>query len=152
MTRDFEEASKEAEEYGVNLADIPEDDRLDCWPWSQKYCDEINADMARGAFDSMLEMLDVMKVPRGTYSDDRLGNFISMYNNRGNMITALQMQVNAITQELFAVRKQNALLTKHLVDLANWPEGTVNLPSMKAVAASVVDPGLVESLQSLWKK
>lgn len=161
MTRTFETASREAKEYGLNLADIPEDDRLDSWPWSKKYLAKIDADMARGAFDSMLQMLDQLGVPKGTFSDDQLLNFIAMYNNRGDVITSLQSQLESLrnkdidhTDESVAhIIEHNRSLTETLIELANWPIKDDNsvAKGMKAVAASMVDPSRVNSLQILLK-
>lgn len=157
MTRNFNEAAKEAmDEYNVDLTKIPEDDRLDNWPWSKKYFDKIDTDMAKGCFVSMIQMLDLMGVPKGSYSDDRLYNFIVMYNKRGDLITSLTNELEALRnnqtdKSIFHLIEQNKILTEQLVELANWPIHTDNSTAkgMKVVAASVVDPNRVKILQAL---
>lgn len=159
MIRDFIQASKEAiEYYNVDLSKIPEDDRLYYWPWSKKYLDEINDDMARGAFDSMLQMLDIMEVPKGTYSDDRLRNFVAMYTRRGEIVSTLSDTLeslrdkNEFIDESYArLQEYNNRLVETLLELANWPIHGDNQTAkdMRIVASSVVDPAKVKFMQPL---
>src|ERR1700678_989982 len=54
-----------------------------------KYVAECNREMAEGAMQSVHELLDRLGIPRGTFSDDHVGNLVVCYNKRGKALEAI---------------------------------------------------------------
>ena len=96
-----------------------ENDKLDSWPWSKKYLKEIETDMSLCVLDSIQNTLNELNVPKGTFGDDQFFNFVAMYNNRGDIIGSLKMQLEAktISEELAALNEQNNIMHNTLVEL-----------------------------------
>lgn len=107
---------------------------------------QINWEMAESALDYIRSALDHFGVPPSTFADDQFNNFLAMYNRRGDMITAMNKEADAL-------RDQIRNMEEVLVSLANWPnrENHDQIRAMKVWAASVVDPRSVGFMKPLFE-
>lgn len=111
---------------------------------TKEWIDQTNRDMAECVLDYIKSALEHFGVPRGTFTDDQFDNFVALYNQRGDMIAALN-------GESTALRDRVATMENALVGVANWPnpDNHDQMQAMKVWAASVVDPSKVTMLRSL---
>lgn len=106
--------------------------------------DQINRDLADCVLDHIRRALEHFGVPRSDFTGDQFNNFVAMYNRRGDAITQLSQENQALRER---VDSQSDLL----VTIANWPnpDGHPQLQAVKVWAASVVDPSRVTALAAL---
>jgi hypothetical protein len=111
---------------------------------SKEWVDRTNREMAECVLDYIRSALEHFGVPKGTFADDQFDNFVALYNQRGDMITAMNGETNAL-------RDRISSMEGILVEIANWPnpENHPQMQAMKIWAASVIDPRKVTMLGSL---
>lgn len=115
-----------------------------------EWANRVNAEMAECILDNIKEILTELGVPRGTWGDDQIHNFIAMYNLRGDKLASTSNLLAVAEQELKCLRDIVKTLETVLTDIANWPDyNHEQINAIKLLAASVISPDKIKMLKNL---